>query len=88
MVRPGLTGWAQVRYGYANNLEEEIQKLRFDLYYVKYASLWLDLRILFGTVKVLVCGRLPDGVGAEPAPRLVPPEPTGFNPKLTQTPAA
>src|SRR2546426_2624259 len=62
LVRPGLTGWAQVRYGYANNLEEEIEKLRFDLYYVKYASPWLDLRILLETGRVLVFGRLSDGL--------------------------
>ena len=56
MVRPGITGWAQVRYRYANNLNEEIEKLRFDLYYVKHYSFWLDLRILFETVKVVVTG--------------------------------
>lgn len=56
-VRPGITGWAQVRYRYANNLNEEIEKLRFDLYYVKHYSLWLDMRILFETVKVVGGGR-------------------------------
>jgi lipopolysaccharide/colanic/teichoic acid biosynthesis glycosyltransferase/protein involved in polysaccharide export with SLBB domain len=61
VVPPGLTGWAQVRYGYANNLEEEIEKLRFDLYYVKHASPWLDLRILARTAMNLVAGRLRDG---------------------------
>jgi len=35
VVRPGITGWAQVRYAYANNLEEEIEKMRYDLYYIK-----------------------------------------------------
>jgi len=53
LVRPGLTGWAQVRYRYANNLEEELEKLRYDLYYVKHLSPWLDLRIALETVKVL-----------------------------------
>ena len=53
LIRPGLTGWAQVRYRYANNLEEELEKLRYDLYYVKHISLWLDLRILLETAKVL-----------------------------------
>jgi polysaccharide export outer membrane protein len=53
LVRPGLTGWAQVRYRYANNLEEELEKLRYDLYYVKHLSLWLDLRIALETIKVL-----------------------------------
>jgi exopolysaccharide biosynthesis polyprenyl glycosylphosphotransferase len=56
-VRPGVTGWAQVRYGYANNLEEEIEKMRFDLYYIKHSSLGFDLRILFDTVKVVLLGR-------------------------------
>jgi exopolysaccharide biosynthesis polyprenyl glycosylphosphotransferase len=57
IVRPGLTGWAQVRYRYANNLDEEIEKLRYDLYYVKHLSPWLDVRILLETIKVLVRGR-------------------------------
>ncbi|MBI4638180.1 MAG: sugar transferase [Candidatus Rokubacteria bacterium] len=56
-VRPGITGWAQVRYGYANSLEEEIEKIRYDLYYLQHASLSLDLRILFETVKVVLSGR-------------------------------
>lgn len=55
-VRPGVTGWAQVRYGYANNLKEETEKMRYDLYYVKHLSLWLDLRVLFDTVKVVLFG--------------------------------
>jgi lipopolysaccharide/colanic/teichoic acid biosynthesis glycosyltransferase/protein involved in polysaccharide export with SLBB domain len=58
LVRPGLTGWAQVRYRYANNLEEEIEKLRYDLYYVKHQSLGLDARILVETIKPLVLGRV------------------------------
>jgi lipopolysaccharide/colanic/teichoic acid biosynthesis glycosyltransferase/protein involved in polysaccharide export with SLBB domain len=53
LVRPGLTGWAQVRYRYANNLEEELEKLRYDLYYVKHLSTWLDIRIALETIKVL-----------------------------------
>ena len=57
-----MTGWAQVRYRYANNLEEEIEKLRYDLYYVKHASIALDLRILLETCGVLIAGRLSDGV--------------------------
>jgi len=68
-VLPGITGWAQVRYHYANNLEEEIEKLRYDLYYIKHLSPWLDLLILFETVKV-VCGynQTPRTVEAAPAP--------------------
>jgi exopolysaccharide biosynthesis polyprenyl glycosylphosphotransferase len=57
-VRPGITGWAQVRYQYANNLQEEIEKLHFDLYYIKHYSLRLDLRILFETVWVVVAGHV------------------------------
>ena len=56
-ARPGVTGWAQIRYGYANNLAEETEKMRYDLYYIKHLSPWLDLRILFDTVKIIVFGR-------------------------------
>lgn len=55
-VRPGVTGWAQVRYGYANNLEEETEKMRYDLYYIKNRSLWLDVRIVLETVGIMVLG--------------------------------
>ena len=55
-VRPGITGWAQVRYKYANGLDEEMEKLRYDLYYVKHYSFLLDLRILLETVKVVLAG--------------------------------
>jgi hypothetical protein len=56
-VRPGVTGWAQVRYGYANNLEEETEKMRYDLFYIKNRSLWLDLRILVATVGIMLFGQ-------------------------------
>lgn len=56
MVRPGITGWAQVRYRYANDLDEEIEKLRYDLYYVKRVSAVLDLTILAATVFVVLKG--------------------------------
>jgi exopolysaccharide biosynthesis polyprenyl glycosylphosphotransferase len=56
-VRPGVTGWAQVRYGYANNLEEETEKMRYDLYYIKNRSLWLDVRILGETVGIMLFGQ-------------------------------
>ena len=51
VVRPGMTGWAQIRYGYANNLEEETEKMRYDLYYIKHLSLGLDARILLETAR-------------------------------------
>ena len=41
-IRPGITGWAQIRYGYANNLQEETEKMRYDLHYIKHMSLGLD----------------------------------------------
>ena len=72
IVRPGLTGWAQVRYRYANSLEEEIEKLRYDLFYVKHASVWLDVRILLETFTRLVTGRLADGIERARAPRVAP----------------
>jgi exopolysaccharide biosynthesis polyprenyl glycosylphosphotransferase len=56
-VRPGVTGWAQVRYGYANNLEQETEKMRYDLYYIKNHTLWLDLKILFQTILIMITGR-------------------------------
>jgi exopolysaccharide biosynthesis polyprenyl glycosylphosphotransferase len=56
-VRPGVTGWAQVRYGYANNLDEETEKMRYDLYYIKNRSPWLDLRILLATVGIVLFGQ-------------------------------
>jgi len=56
-VPPGITGWAQVRYRYANSLEEEMEKVRYDLYYVKHMSVWLDMRILLETVTAVFMGR-------------------------------
>ena len=57
-VRPGITGWAQVRYKYANGIEEEIEKLRYDLYYIKHYTPSLDLKILYQTVKVVLFGHV------------------------------
>jgi lipopolysaccharide/colanic/teichoic acid biosynthesis glycosyltransferase len=53
-VRPGLTGWAQVRFAYAATLEDTKEKLEYDLFYIKNASFWLDLMILFRTVKIVL----------------------------------
>jgi sugar transferase (PEP-CTERM system associated) len=57
VVRPGLTGWAQVRYGYSVSLEQVTEKMRHDLFYIKHMSLWLDLRILADTLKIGLFGR-------------------------------
>ena len=56
-VKPGLTGWAQVKYRYGASLEDSFEKLRYDLYYVKHMSLAFDLTILFDTVKVVLLGK-------------------------------
>lgn len=55
-IKPGLTGWAQVRFNYAASLEDSQRKLQFDLYYVKNHTLGLDVRILFETVRVVLRG--------------------------------
>jgi sugar transferase (PEP-CTERM system associated) len=53
-VKPGITGWAQVKYRYGASMEDALEKLRYDLYYVKHLSLPFDLTILFDTVKVVL----------------------------------
>jgi sugar transferase (PEP-CTERM system associated) len=57
MIRPGITGWAQVRYQYGATLEETKQKLEYDLYYVKHLSVGLDLLIMFETIKTIILRR-------------------------------
>jgi sugar transferase (PEP-CTERM system associated) len=56
-VKPGVTGWAQVRYQYGSTVEDTAEKLQFDLYYVKNHSLFLDLVIIFETVGVVLTGK-------------------------------
>ena len=56
-VKPGLTGWAQVKYQYGSTVEDAMEKLRYDLYYIKHLSVALDLSIVFDTVKVILFGR-------------------------------
>jgi len=55
-LKPGLTGWAQVRYSYGASVEQSMRKLEYDLYYVKNHSLLLDFRILLETVRVVLSG--------------------------------
>ena len=56
-VKPGVTGWAQVRYQYGSTVEDSQEKLQYDLFYVKNHSLLLDLKILFETVHVVLTGK-------------------------------
>lgn len=57
MVKPGLTGWAQVMYPYGASVEDARRKLEYDLYYIKHHSLYLDLMIMFMTFKTVVFGK-------------------------------
>lgn len=56
-VKPGLTGWAQLKYPYGSTAEDAQEKLKFDLYYIKHRSLMLDLVILIRTVEIVLFGR-------------------------------
>jgi lipopolysaccharide/colanic/teichoic acid biosynthesis glycosyltransferase len=57
MVRPGLTGWAQVKYKYGATVEDAREKLQYDLFYIKNASIGLDMLIMFQTVKTVLLRR-------------------------------
>jgi len=57
MVRPGVTGWAQVKYKYGSTVEDSREKLQYDLFYIKNASIGLDLAIMFLTVKTVLLRR-------------------------------
>ncbi|MFT7485200.1 MAG: sugar transferase (PEP-CTERM system associated) [Candidatus Paceibacteria bacterium] len=54
IVKPGLTGWAQINYPYGNTAEDAKQKLQYDLFYIKYQSFLFDLSILFNTIKTIL----------------------------------
>lgn len=56
VVKPGLTGWAQVNYRYGASKDDAVEKLQYDLYYIKNISIYLDIIILFRTIKVVVLG--------------------------------
>ena len=57
VIRPGITGWAQVKYGYGDTIEDGQKKLEYDLYYLKYHSTLTDLVIILITIKVILSGR-------------------------------
>jgi sugar transferase (PEP-CTERM system associated) len=56
-VKPGITGWAQLRYSYGSSAEDAIEKLQYDLYYVKNQSLMLDIMVILQTVEVVLWGK-------------------------------
>lgn len=57
LVKPGITGWAQVMYPYGASVEDAYEKLAYDLYYIKNYSIWLDLAIAFKTLRVVLLGK-------------------------------
>jgi sugar transferase (PEP-CTERM system associated) len=57
LIAPGLTGWAQVSYGYGASVEDALQKLQYDLYYIKHVSLWFDLWIVLKSIRIVLFGR-------------------------------
>jgi lipopolysaccharide/colanic/teichoic acid biosynthesis glycosyltransferase len=57
VVKPGITGWAQVNQGHVAGVDQAHEKLQYDFYYIKYFSPWLDLLILFRTIKTMLTGR-------------------------------
>ena len=57
VVKPGITGWAQIRYPYGASKEDALEKLKYDLYYVKHMSLFFDLMIILETAKIVLLGK-------------------------------
>lgn len=57
LTRPGITGWAQINYGYGSSVEESKEKLKYDLYYVRNGGIMLDLVIAFDTLRAVLVGR-------------------------------
>ena len=55
-IKPGITSWGQVKYGYASNVDEMVKRLEYDLYYLKNRSLWFDLKIAVYTVGIIIKG--------------------------------
>jgi lipopolysaccharide/colanic/teichoic acid biosynthesis glycosyltransferase len=56
-VRPGITSWGMVKYGYAENVQQMIERMKFDILYIENMSLIIDFRIMIYTVKTIVQGR-------------------------------
>jgi len=56
-IRPGLSGWAQVNYPYGANIEDTIEKLMYDLYYIRHFSIVLDATVILKTLHVMLFGK-------------------------------
>ena len=56
IVKPGISGWAQVNHGYTATVDETRVKIEHDFYYIKHFSLWLDILIVFKTIKTMLTG--------------------------------
>jgi lipopolysaccharide/colanic/teichoic acid biosynthesis glycosyltransferase len=56
-VRPGITGWGQVKFGYAENVEEMVDRLKYDILYIENMTIALDLKILIYTFLIVLQGR-------------------------------
>ena len=56
-VKPGITGWAQVSYGYGASVDDAIEKLNYDLFYIKNMSIFMDLMIVMRTIKTVLVGK-------------------------------
>jgi exopolysaccharide biosynthesis polyprenyl glycosylphosphotransferase len=56
VVKPGLTGWAQIHYEYGNSIEDALIKLQYDLYYIRHRTIWLDLYVILRTIRVVLGG--------------------------------
>ncbi|MCX6327412.1 MAG: sugar transferase [Bacteroidia bacterium] len=55
-IKPGITSWGQVKYGYASNIDEMIERLDYDLFYLENRSLWFDLKVIFYTIGIIFKG--------------------------------
>ncbi|MBI5010153.1 MAG: sugar transferase [Bacteroidia bacterium] len=56
-IKPGVTSWGEVKYGYASTVEQMIERLKYDLYYLEHRSLLFDLRIILHTIRIVLMGR-------------------------------